>query len=259
MTALLVDIGNSRIKWTLAADAELLAPGQALAHADHPALFAAWADVSPAPSEVRCVSVASGPTLALIESWVVQHWGLALDRVQTPSSPPVAGLTLAYPQPEQLGADRWLAMRGAQNLGQLPAIIIDAGSAITIDQVDAQGQHYGGLIMAGLAAQQAGLQTITPALLPWMPDPADNLPSLLATNTADALRSGAINGTAAALDQLIARLRSDSAGQEQTPDAIGAGCNVLITGGDAPVLAAAMQTPAQYYPDLVLAGLAVSR
>ncbi len=259
MTELLIDIGNSRIKWTLAADGELLAPAQALAHDDHPALFAAWAGVSPAPSAVRCVCVAAGPTLALIESWVAQQWGLALDQVQTPSSRSAAGLTLAYPQPQQLGADRWLAMRGAQHLGQLPAIIIDAGSAITIDQVDDQGQHYGGLIMAGLAAQQAGLQTITPALPSWMPDPADHPPSLLATNTPDALRSGAINGTAAALDQLIARLRRDSAGQEQTPDAIGAGCNVLITGGDASRLAAAMQTPTQYYPDLVLAGLAVSR
>jgi pantothenate kinase, type III len=246
MTELLLDIGNSRIKWALATNGELMGRAQALAHSDYPTLLADWAALEPAPRAVRCVSVAAASTLEAVDAWVAEHWSIALDRVRTPALASQAGLTLAYPQPEQLGADRWLAMRGAQYRGQLPAIIIDAGSAITVDQVDGEGQHYGGLILAGLAAQHAGLQTMTPALPPLISAAADQPPPLLATNTADALASGAINGTAAALDQLVTRLAGESA---PVP-------NILMTGGDAPTLAAAMRTPATHYPDLVLEGLA---
>jgi type III pantothenate kinase len=77
-----------------------------------------------------------------------------------------------------------------------------------------------------------------------------NAPSpLLATNTADALVSGAVNGTAAALDQLVTRLAGESVPRPK----------VLITGGDAPTLVTAMRTPTEHHPDLVLEGLAVSR
>ena len=249
MTELLIDIGNSRIKWALATDGELIGPGQALAHTDYQALFTAWVALEPAPQAVRCVSVAADSRLKAIDAWVAEHWGIALDRVRTPAAASQAGLTLAYPQPEQLGADRWLAMRGAQHRGQLPAIIIDAGSAITVDQVDGQGQHYGGLILAGLAAQHAGLQTMTPRLPSLISGAMNEPPPLLATNTADALASGAINGTAAALDQLVTRLAGESVPIPK----------ILMTGGDAPTLAAAMHTPTKHYPDLVLEGLAVSR
>ena len=140
MTELLLDIGNSRIKWALATNGELMGCAQALAHSDYPILLADWAALEHAPRAVRCVSVAADSTLEAIYAWIAEHWGIALDRVRTPAATSQAGLTLAYPQPEQLGADRWLAMRGAQHRGQLPAIIIDAVSAITADQVDGEGQ-----------------------------------------------------------------------------------------------------------------------
>ena len=256
MTALVVDIGNSRIKWALARDSALQSSPQAVTHDDIDSLWAAWARLKPAPVSARCVSVANPAMTASLADWMTQQWGISLEAVSTPATPALAGLTLGYTHPVQLGADRWLAMRAAQYQSLLPAMIIDAGSAITIDYVDRHGQHRGGLIMAGLSAQRAGLQAITPALPQWSESPADGPPRLLADNTVEGLRSGAINGTAAALDELIHRLIQDTIQVEQGITPVAGKDSVLMTGGDAAVLAAAMRTPTQTHPNLVLEGLA---
>src|SRR3546814_5490867 len=64
------------------------------------------------------------------------------------------GLRNAYREPERLGVDRWLAMIAAWHTHRGAACIANAGTALTVDVIDAQGQHLGGIIAAGLAAQQ---------------------------------------------------------------------------------------------------------
>ena len=247
LSTLLVDIGNTRVKWALAEAGILTTPARAAPHSKIDSVFAAWTALASPPSAVRLVNVNPAPVAAQVTQWVRQHWQRESEVVRAAHAG--GGIEVAYPVPEQLGADRWLAMVAAQAKGLLPACLIDAGSAITVDVVHADGRHEGGLILAGIAAQAAGLQAITPGL------PVMDRPELVddpgrierfATSTPDALAIGSLRGTAAALDGLIAQARQ----------AIDAPLTVVITGGDAPTLRALMVEETDHRPDLVLEGLA---
>lgn len=242
MRRLLIDIGNSRIKWVFTDGSEFHGLVQALPIAQTSKLFARWhADGDPRPAQVRLVSVTDHPAVASIMAWIKRHWGLDAERVATLSKS--NGITVAYAKPEQLGADRWLAMIGAHARGLLPACVIDCGSAITIDAVDQAGQHYGGLILPGVAAQQLGLAQLAPGL----PSPnLENVAPLLAKNPPDAVLSGFLNGTAAALQGLIERIGKQT----------GLPLKPVLTGGDSQRLNAYFSDAAPVYPDLVLEGLA---
>lgn len=247
MSTLLVDIGNTRVKWALAEAGVLTTPARAAVHAEIDSVFADWASLTVPPSAARLVNVNPGAIAEQVTQWVKQHWERVPELVTTARAN--AGIEVAYSAPEQLGADRWLAMVAARAHGHLPACIIDVGSATTVDLVHANGQHEGGLILAGLAAQAAGLQAITPGL-PVMdrPGPVDNPEQFecFATSTPAALASGSLRGTAAALDGLIGQARQ----------AVAEPLTVIMTGGDALSLRAFMAEKTEYRPDLVLEGLA---
>ena len=241
MTDLLIDVGNSRIKWAIAADGELIGAGRAVTHDSLEALFAEWTRLAERPARVRMVNVSKASVANRITAWLQVHWELAAESIQTPDSSDA--IHVAYPEPRQLGADRWLAMLGARAAGTLPACVVDCGTAITVDVVDAAGQHQGGLILPGLPAQQAGLARLAPGL------PRIELPTrtpFLATNTAGALASGHIFGTAAAVQGVIRRCLAGSS-ERLTP---------VLTGGDAPVIARYLDLDVRLRPDLVLEGLA---
>jgi type III pantothenate kinase len=241
MTALVMDIGNSRVKWALADGNRLRLPSEAIGHEDIERLFAAWQALPAAPGQVRLVSVIDRPLVSEIEDWVAQHWGINIQRVRTPAEG--GGIRIAYPEPGQLGTDRWLAMVAAREKSLLPACIIDCGSAITLDMVDEAGLHRGGMILPGVAAQQAGLSQIAPAL----PQANPNQPApLLACNTAHAVAAGLLQGTAAAIEGLHARFAAET----------GLDLPMLLTGGDAAHIEPYLQRQATVLPDLVLAGLA---
>lgn len=247
MSTLLVDIGNTRVKWALAEAGVLTTPARAAPHAEIDSVFSEWAALGSPPSAVSVVNVNPGPIAKQIIQWTAQHWQRVPEVYRSGQAD--ARIEVAYPVPEQLGADRWLAMVAARAHGHLPACIIDAGSATTVDLVHANGQHEGGLILAGLAAQAAGLQAITPGL-PVMdrPGPVDNPEQFecFATSTPAALASGSLRGTAAALDGLIGQARQ----------AVAEPLTVIMTGGDALSLRAFMAEKTEYRPDLVLEGLA---
>ena len=241
MNRLLIDIGNSRVKWAVAQDEHLLATAQAVPLAESEQLFAAWQALpgSP-PAHVRMVSVIDRPVVTDIKQWVKSQWGVVVERVVASDN---KRIVVAYEQTEQLGADRWLAMIGAQSRGLLPACIIDCGSAITIDAVDLNGRHYGGLILPGLAAQKAGLMQIASAL----PVPDFSQPSpLLGRNSVDAVLSGHLHGTAAAIEGLVARIRKET----DLP------LPAVLTGGDAARLSVYFSETPPVLPELVLEGLA---
>ena len=240
MTALVIDIGNTRVKWALADRNGLSQPSGAVGHEDVERLFAAWQSLPEAPDQLRLVSVIDRPLVSQIEDWAAQQWGVKTERVQTPAEG--GGIRIAYPEPGQLGTDRWLAMVAAHAQGLLPACIIDCGSAITLDVVDEAGLHRGGMILPGLAAQQAGLSQIAPAL----PEADLNQPApLLARNTADAVAAGLLQGTAAAIEGLCARFTAET----------GLDLPTLLTGGDAALLARYLDLDCCLHPELVLEGL----
>ena len=154
----------------------------------------------------------------------------------------------AYATPQTLGADRLAAAVGAASLrpGQA-TLVLDAGTALKLDLITADGTYHGGSIAPGLRMRLQALHTFT-GRLPLLELPAPGAAvQLIGDSTASCLLSGVLRGTAAEVRGLVAEY------QQQYPS-----LGVLLTGGDAPYLAAALTPLAGRIfavPELVLLGL----
>ncbi|HEY0490967.1 MAG TPA: type III pantothenate kinase [Telluria sp.] len=235
---LLVDAGNTRIKWALAeagAPAGQWAASGAAAHADLNHLPAAWQGI-----EI---------TRAIVSNVAGQRLRDQLQLMLPPvpvtwfaSAPELAGLRNGYRNPQQLGCDRFAAAIGARALapGQ-PLVVATCGTATTIDAVSADGLFIGGMILPGLGLMAASLASNT-AQLPQVAH-AGALASPFADNTDDAIRSGCLSAQAGAIERAC-RLHG------------GALC--IISGGAAPFIAPALSIPHRLADNIVLAGLHAS-
>lgn len=96
---------------------------------------------------------------ASIQTLSRELWHLNMQPMKTQATQ--LGLHNAYEQPNDLGVDRWLAMLAAHSLYRGNTCVIDCGTAITVDLVDAQGQHQGGLICPGMATMGQSLNSRT--------------------------------------------------------------------------------------------------
>lgn len=242
---LLVDIGNTRIKWGCLEDEALSQLGQEIRPDGAFDVFArsAWATLSP-PQRV-IVSNVAGPAVAdALASFVSQEWQITPEFV-VPSAQG-QGVTNAYPEPQKLGADRWAALIGARSLmGNRACLIVDAGTAITIDILTPQGKHQGGLIVPGIEMMRRVLTQDT-ALIN-CDHPLPNISQdLLAMDTASAVKAGSLYAALAVIDRVAADVGS----------AIILG-DSLITGGDADTLLPLLSGRFKHEPNLVLKGLAL--
>ena len=240
---LLLDIGNSLLHWAVCTDDRPEGGGQFLHRGRNLLQLAdqAWANL-PAPDRVVIANVAgSSPGMALAD-WLQQRWGIAPEFIR--ASARACGVTNAYPEPERLGVDRWATLVATHYHYPGAACIVDCGTAITIDVINAEGWHQGGLILPGVESMKQLLLQNTADI-----GTAGNLrpARLLATATADAVNGGALYLAVAAIDRIIGDLAAD----------YGASLQVVLTGGDAPVLLPLLATPAHHDPALVLEGLAL--
>jgi type III pantothenate kinase len=154
------------------------------------------------------------------------------------------GLKNRYDDPESVGADRIVNAVAAGRHYGFPAIIVDIGTATTVEAVDADGNYLGGAILTGLYVALDALVART-AKLPSV-DLEEAPPKVIATNTPDSIRSGFIYGYAGALDALIRRSR----------DELGAdGVRVVATGGPAGAIVPHCREIQEFDPDLTLKGL----
>ncbi len=152
------------------------------------------------------------------------------------------GLTICYDRPAELGADRIANAAAAFHLHGGPAIIIDCGTAITLCAVTAGGDLLGGAIAPGMRMSASALERGT-ALLP---EVDFNPPAILiASNTADAIKSGIVHGLAALVDGLVERMRAE----------LGAKAHVVATGGAMRLLALYANSIELIDDDLTLKGL----
>lgn len=250
---LVIDIGNTRIKWALARDGVLLPDSHgARARADGLPL-AAWRQLQPA--RVALASVAdtarngqacNDQADALPGGEVAGRIGAALERPvwRARSRRRWQGLVCAYEDPARFGVDRWLALLAArQRRPGATVLVVSAGTALTLDLLHDDGDqawHRGGLIAPGLQAMQQGLFAAAPGLLRHRGGRAG---SSLADNSADAIASGCLQA-ALGLVQAVRRRHGGTA------------VPVLLAGGDAGHLAAHLAAPVQQTPALVLEGLA---
>lgn len=218
---LLVDIGNSRVKWALARAGAIADGPYAFPRPDDApdAAFAvAWGALQP-PAAVAACAVA-GQGAAALAAWTRAQW--QLEPFELRARARAGALVSGYRDPEALGADRWANLLGVRALlGAVDAIVVDAGTAVTVDALHGDGRHAGGAIVAGLDAGRAALRAAAPAL----PLPADDA-ALPADTPGGAIGAGTLVGLAGAIERLAAE--------------VGAGLDRprrLLTGGDAGRLA----------------------
>ncbi|MDN5869718.1 MAG: type III pantothenate kinase [Nitrococcus sp.] len=237
---LLLDIGNSRIKWARAEGGRLTGCAGALPHGGRlPAeLLPIWAALDAPGEGVFAVSVAAPSIEREIGDWLHRNWGCEWRRLITPRVG--GGIEIAYAQPAALGADRWAAMVGARQRGLLPSCVVDCGTAVTLDAVDGAGRHLGGVIVPGLGMMRRSLTEGTHHL----PAIDEGCIQVLATDTPTGIRSGTLLGLAALIDNLVERLTRS-------------GGVPVLTGGDAPELLPWLSQRYEHAPNLVLEGLAV--
>ncbi len=235
---LLVDIGNSRIKWALGGAGELSAPaGFARPRAGQAdAWEREWGHLS--PLGVTICSVAGRQSVAGLRDWVERRWAIPFTEVRAREY--CGSIINAYRDPSSLGADRWANLLGARAaLGPVDSIIVDAGTAVTVDALRADGRHLGGAILAGLSASRAGLRAAAPAL----PEANDEAP-LPSDNTAGAIGGGTLIGLAGAIE----RVATVVGGRLTAPERI-------LTGGDAERFAPWLDAGWTLDPRLTLRGL----
>ena len=108
-------------------------------------------------STIAVSSVAAPRVIKAFVSWVEGRWQSDIQIVKTTQQQ--GSLINGYVNPECLGVDRWLAMIAATDAGSIgvPVCVIDCGSAITIDAVNSDGGHLGGMIVPGLSMMRNAL------------------------------------------------------------------------------------------------------
>ncbi len=156
-------------------------------------------------------------------------------------------MRLLVDHPEKLGIDRLVGAHAARLRFGTPLVVVDAGSAVTVDWVNAEGEFAGGAILPGLALQLGSLATGTDAL-PRIDCSLQATTAIPARNTSQAILLGVLTTVSAGIDRLAARY-ADEAGLE-TQD-----CRLILTGGDASVLAPRLTHPHQVVKNLVCRGL----
>jgi type III pantothenate kinase len=238
---LLIDLGNTRLKWALWDGAELRRGG-AVAHAGNvPLDFATlWKGIS----GVDSVCVASVADDA-VEDDLARHSRelFALDPHFFVSIAAACGVRNAYAKPERLGVDRFLTLIAAHAHAQEPTVIASCGTALTLDALAADGRHLGGLIAPSPALMQTALRGNTARL----GESGAARIFELADNTADAVESGTRLAAVALIERFVAR-----AGER-----FGATPALILTGGGAQSLAQLIALPHRIEAELVLRGLAL--
>ncbi len=236
---LTIDIGNTHIKWALWGRGLITRRGSCSYQKQEPEpAFAVWQDVQP-QDRVVVANVAGDAVGRALDAWISAHWSVRVEFLH--STAELCGVTNAYADPGQYGADRWAALLGAYSRGYAPACIIDAGTAVTVDLLDAGGRHRGGRILPGLSMMRQALLGGTAGI-----HQIDGDPVLFADNTADAVSSGTLHMLRAALFEII----------ESARQYLGDGMKIIITGGMSEQIMSLPDLPEMVHePDLVLIGL----
>jgi type III pantothenate kinase len=154
------------------------------------------------------------------------------------------GLTFGYRHPQEIGADRIANAVAATARYQLPAIVVDMGTATTFDIITKGGHYAGGVILPGVETSFTSLAQKT-ALLPKI-DVAFP-PSVIGTTTRECMQSGIVYGTIDQIKGIVARIE-----QKLTTR-----CTIILTGGWAHPFATAFKGTAVFDPDLTLEGLRI--
>lgn len=242
---LLIDVGNSRIKLAACDDGGLL----------QQASFS-YIDETVPQTFVEALGGYTSSTIALVASVAPKKLTKSLvvtlshklhsEVILLQSESANFGVTNGYDDPKKLGVDRWLAMIAAFDRVQGPACIIDCGSAVTVDVIDADGRHLGGLVFPGLRRMQSifdiGFEQVNAESVP-----KKALSSPLGRDTSSCVTKGCLASVIGGVELGIV----------QATKQLGHLPRCLITGGDAKLISDSLKESTEIVEDLVLEGIAL--
>lgn len=270
-----VDVGNSRMKLALfdaLSDPSAICPSQ-LPHAPvgpeslraesqlpEPQRTCTLDDANPdwQTLEQLCSAAAAGPMRWRIASvnrpaagrlieWLRSHRpGDAITLLSADDVP----LPVRVPRPDMVGIDRLLDALAADTLRRPggAAVVVDVGSAVTVDLLDEEGAFRGGAIFPGLGMSAKALHQFTDLLPMIEPEEFAEAPSPCGVDTSSAMRAGLYWSIVGAVRELAQRVGAESKQPVQ----------LFITGGSAAALAQSLGPNALYVPHLTLAGIALT-
>lgn len=241
---LLVDIGNARVKWAVQ-DASSWNSGQPLIRrqkAFKDLARPAWKEL-PTPDRVIVSSVAGEDYRKSVHTWVKRRWKISPEFLRAEVQQ--CGVTNAYSAPQRLGSDRWANLLAVHAHYKGPAVVIDCGTAITIDAIAADGTHLGGLIVPGMDLMAKALTEGTAGVQIHEKDSQEI--GLLARSTESAVSGGVLYAAVSLIDRVSLDLKVE----------LGSAATILLTGGDASRIMPLLSIKPGHDPELVLKGLAL--
>jgi type III pantothenate kinase len=241
---LLIDIGNTRIKW-----ATLDASGLGEQHA---AAYTSWTREQfieqvlqgARPGRVLVSNVGGARMASLVKDALEHRWSMTATFAETSAA--ACGVVNSYPDPSKLGVDRWLCLIAAHAMETRASCIVSVGTAMTIDALEANGVHLGGIIVPGPDLMISSLMKGTSDIQTKAAE-GSIAAGFFANNTLGAVHQGAVNALAALTERAIESMRLNLHAEPA----------VILTGGACHRLGPLLASPYVVVPDLVLRGLAM--
>ena len=216
---LVIDSGNTRTKWALAGDDGNLTE------------FEVCMNATIATSNLS--RTAQKADRALIANVAGEGMMQQMSQLLTPlevsfvtASPQACGVTNGYAEPAKLGADRWAALIAAWQHTKRATVVVNAGTAITIDALDEKGKFLGGSIMPGLHLMHESLSSNAAQL-----KIGEGISHQFPNNTQDAIATGSLNAVTGAIGIMLKRLEKHSGWLPK----------LILSGGDANKVADALK------------------
>lgn len=235
MKMLLIDAGNSRIKWATV-EGGLWLQQNVLENAHATALNMAFSELPP-PDRILVSNVA-GEKMAQLLTTACAAWHCPIEFIVAQITQ--CGVRNSYDHPAQLGSDRWAALIAAWHQVHASCLVVNCGTATTVDALSAEGEFLGGLILPGVNMMQSSLAAGAAQLAQtegtWREFPR---------NTADAMFSGSIQATVGAI-----RLQFEAL-------AMRGNVRCLLSGGAADNVQSHLKLPLVRVDNLVLRGLQI--
>lgn len=259
---LLVDAGNSNLKWALVQDKSHkmhykgLFPINTHPHQIDSQFNHHWGELK--PNRVLVSHVGGAQFLTIFNDWVTKHWGLRAELLRV--SKVQMGVCNGYKDPSTFGIDRWMALIAGHHNYQKPdtfLLVVDIGTCTTIDILDPSGTHLGGSLLPGAELMIDSVSKILKnrprghgnfeSNLTDINTPHQKALNLFNNNTHDGLIQGASFAQVAVVEKLIRDLPAHLPGP----------CQILLTGSGAKAFNWPLANNVALSPHLVLEGMAV--
>jgi len=242
---LLVDLGNTRMKWAWLSSTGRVGRMQAAVHAGWQAKdFSRALQVIRPADRVMAVSVAAPGVQRAFVAAIRERSGRVPQWLRSERS--AAGVRNGYREPWRLGADRWAALLAARS-AQRDVLLVDIGTAVTVDLLDASGRHHGGAILPGEALMVSSLLAGTGGIRRRAARDRPRSLSLFAHSTREAIEAGAQHALRASVEAAVVA----------ATHRLGRSPQLWLTGGGATALRRVLSIDHEWRPALVLEGLAV--